>query len=266
MKPSSKRHFSHSRVRRALHLTVLIAGLSLFSAGVCANGIVYDPTNHAELVTQLNQLVKQYQQQLQQLNQAIQLTGAITGVRSMGSIANGPAEAVLRRYLPPDWQNTLKMGGATGLNSTGAQTQGLYNNLYNTYKPVSGASAITRDPSGPISQSIDHKTQTTYASMAAGEQSYNSVAPRTTTYETLLQQVDSTTDLKSSVDLQSRIAAENGLTLNELVRLHAIQVQQKAAEDNQQLTATSQSSNVNRYDASQARSAYQPGAQSAGQP
>jgi hypothetical protein len=116
----------------------------------------------------------------------------------------------------------MNMGGATGLNSNGAQTQGLYNNYYNTYQPVSGASAITRDPTGPIAQSIDRKTATTYSSMAASEQSYNTVAPRTTTYETLLQQVDTSPDLKSSVDLQSRIAAENGLTQNELVRLNAI--------------------------------------------
>jgi len=243
------------QIRTFIATATLISGLG---CGAANADIVYDPTNHAELVTQFNQMVKQYEAQLQHLQQAVQQTGALTGTRNMGSIANGPAEAALRQFLPSDWQNTMKMNSASGLNSTGAQTQNLYNGYYNTYQPVTGASAITRDPSGPISQSIDRKTQTTYASMAASEQSYNSIAPRTTTYETLLQQVDTTTDLKSSVDLQSRIAAENGLTMNELLRMNTVQVQQKAAEDNQQLTAFSQSSNVNRYDATQARSAYQP--------
>ncbi len=255
-----------NQIRTFIPAAALIAVLTLFSTSSRANGIVYDPTNHAELMTQFNQMVKQYQQQLQQLNQAIQQTGALTGTRTMGSIANGPAEAALRQFLPSTWQNTMKMGSATGLNSTGAQTQSLYNSYYTTNAPVTGAAAMTRDPTGPISQSIDRKTQTTYASMAASEQSYNSVAPRTATYESLMQQVNTTTDLKSSVDLQSRIAAENGLTMNELLRMNTIQVQQKAAEDNQQLTASSQSSNVNRYDATQARSAYQTGAQSASQP
>lgn len=241
--------------KRAFISAALFAiGLDLSSPAEAM--IVFDPTNHAELVAQFNQLVKQYEQQLQQLNQAIQQTGALTGTRTMGSLANGPAEAALRQFLPSTWQNTLKMGSATGLNSTGTQTQSLYNGYYNTYQPVTGASAITRDPNGPISQSIDSKTQTTYASMAASEQSYNSVATRTGTYEGLMQQINTTTDLKSSVDLQSRIAAENGLTMNELLRLNAIQVQQKAAEDNESLTALRQASTVNRYDATQAQNAY----------
>ena len=150
----------------------------------------------------------------------------------------------------------MKMGGATGLTGSGEGTQSLYNGYYTTYAPVTGATAITRDPAGPIAQALDRKTETTYSSMAASEQSYNSVTPRITTYETLLKQVDTTTDLKASVDLQSRISAENGLTLNELLRLNAIQVQQKAAEDNQQLTALRQASTANRYNETQAQSAF----------
>jgi len=243
------------QIRTLIATATLISGLG---CGAARADIVYDPTNHASLVSQLDQMAKQYEQQLKQLEQSVQQTGALTGTRSMGSIANGPAEAALRQYLPSTWQNTMKMNSATGLNSTGAQTQSLYNSYFTTNAPVTGAAAITRDPTGPISQSIDRKTQTTYASMAASEQSYNSIAPRTTTYETLLQQVNTTPDLKSSVDLQSRIAAENGLTMNELLRMNTIQVQQKAAEDNQQLTAFTQSSSINRYDATQARTAYQP--------
>lgn len=243
-------------MRKMLSTTALISAL-FFSAGAEAM-IVYDPSNYSEAVTQFNQMVKSYQQQLQQLQQQIQQTSALTGTRSMGSLLNGPAEADLRRFLPPDWQDTMKMGGATGLGSSASQTQGLYNSYYTAYAPVTGAAAVSKDPAGPVAQSIDRNTQTTYAAMAASESSYNEVTPRTTTYENLLQQVNTTTDLKSSIDLQSRINAENGMAINELVRLNSIQVQQKAAEDNQQLTALKQNTAANHYDPVLAQSAFHP--------
>jgi type IV secretion system protein VirB5 len=220
---------------------------------------VFDPSSYAKLVAQLDQMAKQYQQQLQQLNQAIQQTGAITGTRNMGSIANSSMDADLRRYLPPDWQSTMNMIGAGDLTGSATETQSLYSSLYTTYAPVTGAAAITRDPTGPLAQALDRKTETTYAAMAASEQAYNSITPRIATYETLLHQLNTTTDLKASVDLQSRIAAENGMILNELLRLNSIQIQQKAAEDNQQLMTFRQASQANRFDATQAQNAFRQG-------
>lgn len=174
----------------------------------------------------------------------------------MGSLANGSAEADLRRYLPQDWQSTMRMAGADGLTGSAAGTQNLYSSLYTTYAPVTGAAAITRDPTGPMAQALDRKTETIYAAMAASEQAYNTITPRIATYESLLRQLDTTTDLKASVDLQSRIAAENGMILNDLLRLNTIQIQQKAAEDNQQLTTLRQASSANRYDAIKAADAF----------
>lgn len=234
--------------------TLLLAGL-IFSAPAKAL-IVYDPTSYSGIVAQLNQMAQQYQQQLQQLNQAIQQTGALTGTRGMGSLANGTAEADLRRYLPQDWQSTLNMAGAAGLTGSAGETQSLYSSLYTTYAPVTGAAAITRDPTGPIAQALDRRTETTYAAMAASEQAYNTITPRIATYESFLKQLDTTTDLKASVDLQSRIAAENGMVLNDLLRLNSIAIQQKAAEDNRQLMALRQASTANRFDAAGARSTF----------
>ena len=245
-----------SSIKIALPLAAAVAAL-IVNAGAQAM-VVYDPSNYSEAVTQFNQMVKTYQSQLQQLQQQIQQTSALTGTRNMGSLLNGPAEADLRRFLPADWQNTMKMNGANNLGSNAAQTQGLYNSYYSTYAPVTGAAAVSKDPAGPVAQSIDRNTQTTYAAMAASESSYNGVSPRTGTYENLLQQVNTTTDLKSSIDLQSRINAENGMAINELVRLNSIQVQQKAAEDNQELAALKQNSAANHYDPTLAQSAFHP--------
>lgn len=145
---------------------------------------------------------------------------------------------------------------AAGLPGGALGAQGLYSSFYQTYNPLSGAESMTQDPTGPIAQALDRRTETTYAAMAAGEEAYNNAADRIETYETLLSELDKTTDLKASVDLQARIAAENGMAVNELTRLNAIQIQQKAAEDNEALTGYRRARKANHYDAEKAAQAF----------
>ena len=73
-----------------------------------AQGIpVYDASSFAQLVTQLDQMAKEYQKQLEQLDEAIKQTDALTGSRNMGDVANGALEQQLRQYLPNTWADTM---------------------------------------------------------------------------------------------------------------------------------------------------------------
>ncbi len=240
-----------------INTSILIFIFCLLPAPLQAQGIpVYDASSFGQLVSQLESMSKDYQKQLEQLDEAIKQTSAITGTRDMGSLANGALEAELRRYLPNSWQDTMSMINASGLPSGALATQNLFNSLYTTYNPVPGAEYITADPNGPISKALDRRTETTYAAMAASEQAYNSISNRIVTYESLLEELNNTTDLKASVDLQARISAENGMILNELMRLNAIQMQQKASEDNELLTNYRRANSANRYDAAKAAEAF----------
>lgn len=228
----------------------------LLSSPVKAQGIpVYDAAGFAQLITQLDQMAADYAKQLEQLDQAIKQTNSMTGTRDMGSLANSALESELRQYLPTTWQDTMNMINANGLPSGALNTQSLYNDLYTTYNPISGSDFISSDPNGPIAQALNRRTGTTYAAMAASEQSYNNIANRISTYEYLLDELNQTTDLKASVDLQARISAENGLVLNELMRLNAIQMQQQAAIDNEELTNYRRATTANQYDATKAADA-----------
>lgn len=231
--------------------------LTIIAVPAQAQGIpVYDASSFTQLVTQLDQMSKDYQKQLEQLEQAVQQTNAITGTRNMGALANSPLEAELRRYLPNTWQETMRMIDAGSLPNGALGTQGLYGSLYQTYQPLTGAQFMTQDPTGAIAQAIDRKTGTTYAAMAASEEAYNNASKRIDTYETLMTELDKTPDLKASIDLQARIMAENGMVLNELMRLQAIQIQQKAADDNEALTDSKRASSANRFDAEKAAQAF----------
>jgi type IV secretion system protein VirB5 len=233
----------------------LLTSLLCFSltSPAFASGIpVYDASTFTQMVTQLNQMSKDYQKQLDQLEQAVKQANAITGTRDMGSLANGAAQSDLRRYLPNTWEETMHMMSAGGLGTTATGTQGIYSNLLSAYKPLSGSSLMASDPSGTMSKAFDRRSNTTYAAMATAEQSYNSVEGHIGTYEDMLGELNNTTDLKASVDLQSRISAENGLIMSDLLRLNAVQMQQKSAEDNQSLVNAARASAANKYDASKA--------------
>ncbi|MDD9900375.1 MAG: hypothetical protein OXT65_05305 [Alphaproteobacteria bacterium] len=237
--------------------TVILAMLIFSSLSAMAQGIpVYDAAGFGQLIAQIEQMSKDYQKQLEQLDQAIQQTNALTGPRNMGALANSPLEAELRRFLPNTWQDTLRMIDTANLPNGAIGTQNLYSELYQTYQPLSGAEFITQDPESAIAKALDRKTETTYAALAASEQAYNNSAGKIKTYETLLDELNRTPDLKSSIDLQARIAAENGIALNELTRLHAIQIQQRAALDNENLMAARRASTANRFDAKETTQAF----------
>jgi len=244
-----------SRIKLLIYSSFLAV---LVPTSAQAQGIpVYDASSFTQFVTQLQQMSEDYQKQLEQLDEAIKQTNSITGTRNMGSLANDALAANLRRYLPTSWEDTMNMINASGLPDGALGTQSLYNDLYTTYGPVSGADFMATDPTGPIAQAVDRKTNTTFAAMAASEQAYNNIAGRIETYEALLNELNNTTDLKSSTDLQARISAENGMILNELVRLQAIQMQQQAAKDSEELTTYRHADSANKYDAAKAAEAFQ---------
>jgi type IV secretion system protein VirB5 len=233
-----------------------IAIIGFTTPEAMAQGIpVYDASSFAQFVTQLDKMSQDYQKQLEQLDEAMKQTEAITGSRNAGDLVNGVLEQQLREYLPNTWQDTMNIINATGLPSGALGTQSIYNDLYTTYNPIPGAEFMESDPSGPVARSIDRRTGTTYAAMAASEQAYNNINDRIQIYEQLLTELNNSQDLKASVDLQARITAENGMILSELMRLNAIQMQQKASEDNEILTDYRRSSVANQYDATLARKA-----------
>jgi len=227
-----------------LFITLFLCHISLATA----SGIpVYDASGYTQLLAQLNQMSKDYQKQVEQLEQSIRQADALTGTRNMGSLENSQIEEDLRRYLPNTWKETLDMMHAGNLGTSAQETKSIYGNLLNTYQPMAGSDIMTSDPTGPVSRSLDLKNQTTFAAMAAGEQSFNNASQKTQTYERLLEELNHTADLKASVDLQSRIAVENGMVLNELIRLQSIEIGQKSAESTSFLSSAARASTSNTF-------------------
>ena len=221
-----------------------------------AQGIpVYDASGYAQLIAQLDAMADDYANQIDQLEEAVRQADAITGTRNMGDVANGVFEQQLRQYLPNTWQDTLNMINGAPIPNGALGTQNIYSNLYNEFDPLSGATIMASDPSGQVAKAIDRRTGTTYAAIAASEQAYNNIPVRMQTYESLLNELNNSDDLKASVDLNARIAAENGILMNEIMRLNAIQIQQNSSIDNTQLMENRRAATFNQYDPDLARQA-----------
>ena len=242
-------------LRSIITLALLMLCINL---EVKAQGIpVIDTASIAQLVIQLDAMAQDYQSQLDQLDEAIRQSNALTGARNAGDLLNGALERELREITPNTWQETLNMINANSLPNGANETQGIFTNLVNTYDPITGADAYSSDPNGPLSQSLDRRTNTTYAAMAASEQAFNNIGQRVQIYESLLSELNNTQDLKATADLQARISVENGLLMNELIRLNAISIQQKAAFENDDLSNLRRAATANQYDPAVAGQAMQ---------
>ena len=229
-----------------IFIFTLISCLS--SSIATAQTPVFDAAGSARLLQQIDAMAKDYQKQLDQLDELNKQRLAITGTRNAGDLVNGALEQKLRQYLPHTWEDTLHMMDAGTLPSGSDATADIYTGLLQTYDPVQGPKVFASDPNGALSKAMDRRTQTAYAAMAASEQAYNNLAGRIQIYETLLGELNNTQDLKASIDLQARISAENGLILSELMRLNAIQIQQRGALENQELSRQKRAATANRYD------------------
>jgi type IV secretion system protein VirB5 len=242
---------------KILNLVILsVAIILLQSADAKAQGIpVYDNAGFVQLIAQVNAMADDYQKQLEQLDEAVRQSNAMTGSRNMGDVANGLLEQQLREYLPNTWQDTMNIINSGNVPNGALGTQSIYNDLYNDFSPLSGADLMPSDPASNVAKAIDRRTGTTYAALSASEQAYNNVPVRMQTYNTLLSELNNSDDLKTSVDLQARIAAENGVALNELMRLNAIRIQQDASIDNETLMNSRRASSFNVYNPALARAA-----------
>lgn len=241
-----KRHF--------ICLFIALSGTP-FSVAHSQGMAVHDSANYIQMIRQVNTMAEDYQSQLKQLEQAVKQADAITGTRHMGNIANGSQEQQLRQYLPNTWNETINILDSKSIPLGSFETQSLSSAHYSNYDPLKGEKFTPSDPESLVAKASDRVTGTTYAAMSASEQAFNNVSLRMKTYDTLLEELNQSQDLKASVDLQARIAAENGIIMNELMRLNAIQILQSSSQDNEVLMQQRRASNFNTYDPALARSA-----------
>lgn len=189
-----------------------------------AQGVpVYDNTSYIKTLEQLIQLKKQVEAAEKQLE-------ASTGSRNLGDLLNDVTNSEARHYMPSSINDLITMQEQGLLPPSTAGVQGSYNQLHNTYQPLTPEQINPSNPNYPTAKAYEHSSNTSFATMAASEQTYNNTNLNLQNYESMLQQINGSEDLKTSIDLLARISVENGIRLNEMLRMQALQMQLMGAK------------------------------------
>lgn len=220
-------------IRRFLTIAAMTTALASGATTAGAQGIpVYDNTQNINQLKEIANMIEQLDNMQDQLRRQTEMRDAMSGGRNMGDLLNGSIERDMRRYAP-DQLEDLMMGKNMGGSQSGVQNA--YTRLNNDFKPLTPAEYDPYGQNHPRSKAYERQVQSTFAALSASEGAYNNAAKRNENYETILEELNTTTDIKAAIDLQTRANIENGMVLNELTRLISLQMQQEAARTNQEL-------------------------------
>ncbi|MDD9908691.1 MAG: hypothetical protein OXR62_03275 [Ahrensia sp.] len=194
-----------------------------------AQGIpVIDTSQIAQVIAQLQQQLKDYEEQIKQLTtMQEQLTNmqhrlqAITGAKGISSILNGNAEKSARQAAS-DLQSIVSAavrGGDIAGNIGNMNT--VISELKSRFNLGDLASFDSSDV--PADKAIASLAGSGLAAVATAEDSYRRASAAVQRINTLVDGIDSTADLKASVDFNTRVNAEVAVLLLELLRVQSAQ-------------------------------------------
>lgn len=203
--------FLVSRRTKAIGIATLIMALPAFSANALGGlgDIVYDPSNFAQAVKQVQAWEQQYQQMREGLakaeatyNQVKANVDAITGVRGLGDLFNNP---LLKSVVPADLSKALADLNATGRLSGNAATIRSSTMVYD-------CEDLTEEGARIACQAL--LAQNAQA-QATQQDTMALLDERTAQIDQLRSAINTTQDPKAIAELQARIAAEQAQVGND---------------------------------------------------
>lgn len=223
------------------HLKVLAATAGIASlvaiAAVPASAalgvsVVKDPWNIAQTTATVQKLADQYRTMVDHLAEARAQVSALTSHSGAGDLLNGPAERAARRYLPDAWAAATDVRDATSaVNGAAYATRGLIDDATALYRPASATEIDPHRPDSDEGRRYEKEVGTALAVLAGSQVMLDATAKRRDAYEGLMARIETAPDAKAAADLNNRLAAENGLTQNELVRATAMQAHVAAVQE-----------------------------------
>lgn len=198
----------------------LIAVLVMFLIGAFTTPVahaqwaVVDVGAIAQLVQQVAKMEEQLSTMQAHLRQAEQEYQSITGDRGMQNLLSG----TVRNYLPADWQSLQDAITQTtsAYPALAASIQSsLARNAVLTPQQLARLSPAERDRITSARQSVAMLQATT-------EQALGTISSRFATIQQLISAIGSARDQKAILDLQARIAAEQGMLANDQSKLQTV--------------------------------------------
>ena len=194
----------------SIAIGVAISG-GLVAPPAHATGIpVVDVANLQQQLVQYANMIQQLQQLQSQLTQAQQAYAAITGNRGLGGISREN----YTQNLPMSWQETLNvMEGGGKVGQLANQIKDAASQLEN-----GNFEGVAQNVVHSLSQGLDQAA----SAQALNSQVFDGSAQRFQRIQSLMDQIDTAQDAKAAADLNNRIASENAMLMNEMIKLQSM--------------------------------------------
>lgn len=191
----------------------LTLGGGLYSPAAHATGIpvvdaamaTLETMNHGESIAKYIQQIAELKRQYDQAKQQYE---SLTGGRGMGSLARSDSLSV-----PTDWRQTLQQmqGGQVGsmANQVKQQASRLDTDFY-------------ANVDGKVKEALDYVMQDVSNGTALNASVYQGTGQRQQRLTQMANSIDGAADMKAIADLQARIASEQSMLLNELIRVQSM--------------------------------------------
>ena len=188
-----------------------IAG-SLFTGHARASGIpVIDVANLVQTIQQVLNDITAISNQVQQITQLQSQINSLNGMRNLGDVFNNP---LLRNYVPAEaytYVNAINTSGYAALNATAKVLRDV-DMVYNCLDRIGSARTACQ---ASLAQPYQHKGLLQDAMKAA--------SGRLSQIQSLMGQINATTDQKAVQEVQARIGAENALLAHEMSQVQMLQ-------------------------------------------
>ncbi|OYT92288.1 MAG: type VI secretion protein [Burkholderiales bacterium PBB3] len=191
-------------------ITAILTGACAATAH--AQGIpVIDVANLAQTVQQVSNDITQINNQVAQIRQLQLQIQSVSGSRGLGTVFNSP---LLKNYIPAEAYsllNAVDSSGYVGLSSTAKALRDrgmVYNCLDLSGTPRTRCQAELARP---------------YQHKGLLQDAMRSAAGRLSQIQTLMAQVNATSDQKAVLEIQARIGAENAMLSHEVSQIQMLQ-------------------------------------------
>lgn len=172
---------------------------------------VIDIANLIQTVQQVLNDITEINNQVEQITQLKNQLISINGIRNLGNVFNNPA---LKNYVPAEayiYLNAVNTSGYSGLSGTAKALRDI-GMVYNCMDLV--GDARTR---------CQAELSRAYQQKGLLQDAMKSAVGRLSQIQSLMGQINATTDQKAVLEIQARIGAENALLAHEMSQLQMLQ-------------------------------------------
>ena len=203
---------------------------------------VIDPTEIARTETVIKSLSIQYDTLRQQYEQMQKQYAAMTGNYGWGSWNNSAADLKERKWSPSEWTSALN--GMAGGNPE------RYQELLREYQSMNASmseSDYAKGTDQTLAKSYQNQVKTTQTSYATATYEFNDINRHLQNLYDLSQQIEDkkNSDMKSAMDLNSRIQIESSYIAMEEVKMSTLLNQQMAQAQSHQISDENEASQFN---------------------